>query len=265
MKSTKSKSTLTFFLLTFFLTLPIDILIVLIGKNIILSPDMVFAIVPLTALAPIGAALILTFRESGKDGVKKLLARVFDHKRIEKKIWYIPIFFLMPFLYLLAWGAAVLMEQPLIAAPFPIVALPVVILIFFIMALGEEIGWMGYAFEPMQNQWSTSKAALLLGLIWVLWHVPFWIFVFDEPIAIVGQALTLVTLRFLMVWLFNNTGKSVFVTILFHAVYNVTIGMLPVNTMISSLFLLVTVIVVIFLWGPETMAQFRRKKAHDLG
>jgi len=265
MEPSRSNSKTTFFLLIFIFSLPIYILAGLSAKSIIFSPDMVFALLPLTALPPISAALILTFRKDGKDGAKKLLARIFDYKRLGKKIWYIPILFLMPFLLILAWGATVLTGQPLMVAPFPIVALPVVFLLFFIMGLGEEIGWMGYAFEPMQNQSTTFKATLKLSIIWALWHIPFFIFLNDDPITLVAQAVTLISLRFLIVWLFNNTGKSVFATILFHAIYNVTIGVLPGNQLVASLFLLVTAIVVIFLWGPETMVQFRWKTTHDLG
>jgi membrane protease YdiL (CAAX protease family) len=140
-----------------------------------------------------------------------------------------------------------------------------VFLLFFIGSLGEEVGWMGYAFEPMQDKWNAFKAALVLGLIWALWHIPLYIFLIADPVLIAAQVLSVIAMRFLLVWLFNNTGKSVFVTILFHTVYNVTISVLPVNLVISSLFLLVTALIVTFLWGPETMAKFRWKKSDVIG
>ncbi len=261
----KNKSLIIFFLLTFIFTLPAYILVGLSARNIILSPEMAFFFVPLAALAPIGAAMLLTFKKNGWAGAKELLKRSFDYKRVAKKIWYVPTFFLLPFLFILAWGVTVLMGQPLIAAPFPVVALPIVFLLFFGGALGEEVGWMGYAFEPMQDQLNASKAALLLGVIWALWHVPLYYFLIADPLLIGAQILSVVAMRFLIVWLFNNSGKSVFITILFHTVYNVTIGVLPVNLIISSLFLLATAIIVTLLWGPETMAKFRWKKAAVLG
>lgn len=193
-------------------------------------------------------------------GVKKLLSRSFDHKRIAKKIWHLLTLFLIPFLVISPLRVSDLMGLPPLDAPFPIVALPVVFLLFFISALLEEIGWMGYAFEPMQNQWNAFKATLVLGLIWKLWHIPIYIFLIADPVLISAQVLSLVAIRFLLVWLFNNTGKSVFVVILGHAIYNVVISLLPVNLIITSLFLLVTAIIVTFLWGPETMAKFRWKK-----
>jgi hypothetical protein len=261
----KNKSLLIFFLLTFIFALPSYILVGLASENVIFSPEMAFAFVPLLALAPIGAALLLTFKENGWDGAKELLGRSFDHKRVAYKIWYVPTLFLLPLLFILALGVAVLVGQPLMAALFPVVALPVVFLLFFIGSLGEEVGWMGYAFEPMQDKWNAFKAALVLGLIWALWHIPLYIFLIADPVLIAAQVLSVIAMRFLLVWLFNNTGKSVFVTILFHTVYNVTISVLPVNLVISSLFLLVTALIVTFLWGPETMAKFRWKKSDVIG
>ncbi len=123
---------------------------------------------------------------------------------------------------------------------------------------------MGYAFEPMQEKWNAFKAALVLGLIWALWHIPIFIFLIVDPVLIGAQALILVAIRFLLVWLFNNTGKSVFAVILCHAIYNVVISLLPVNLIITSLFLLITAVIVTFLWGPETMAKFRWKKGDVL-
>jgi hypothetical protein len=83
----------------------------------------------------------------------------------------------------------------------------------------------------------------------------------------VAQVLILLGLRFLLVWIFNNTGKSVFAAILFHTVYNATNGVLPnyqVNTplgvVITSSFVLIAAIVVTILWGPKTLALFRLGK-----
>jgi hypothetical protein len=51
---------------------------------------------------PLMAALILVYREEGRGrGVRRILSRVFDQWRIRKRIWYVPMIFLMPLLYLL--------------------------------------------------------------------------------------------------------------------------------------------------------------------
>jgi hypothetical protein len=69
----------------------------------------------------------------------------------------------------------------------------------------------------------------------------------------------------ILVWLFDNTGKSVFIAILFHTTLNVSFGVLPTNLVVSSLLILITAATVSFSWGPETMAKFRWNKADDSG
>ena len=55
--------------------------------------------------APLIAALILVYREEGRGGVRRLLSKAFDQRRIRKGIWYGPIILLMPVIYLLdLWG-----------------------------------------------------------------------------------------------------------------------------------------------------------------
>src|ERR1700679_2074147 len=58
----------------------------------------------LMAVCPIIAASIFTYREKGRGGVKKLLARIFDYKRINRKTWYAPIVLLMPVVSILAYA-----------------------------------------------------------------------------------------------------------------------------------------------------------------
>jgi uncharacterized protein len=64
------------------------------------------------AFCPLIAASILVYREEGVGGVRRLLRRVFDQTKIRKKIWYVPIIFLMPLLYLLTYGVMRLMGLP---------------------------------------------------------------------------------------------------------------------------------------------------------
>ncbi|MFC1988326.1 CPBP family intramembrane glutamic endopeptidase [Chloroflexota bacterium] len=256
---------MAFFVLTFLFTIPSYILVALASNNIVFVPEMAFSFIPIAALAPISAALILSFKENGWDGAKKLLGRAFDFKRIVRRIWYVPTLFLVPFVFILTLGLMVLIGESIPAAQFPVVALMFLFPAFFIMALGEELGWMGYAFERMQDQRSAFKATLVLGLIWAIWHVPFYILLRLDPVFIVAQVLMLLGLRFLHVWIFNNTGKSVFATILFHAVYNVTNGVLPnyqistpLGVVVTCSFVLIAVTVVTILWGSKTLAQFRK-------
>ena len=121
--------------------------------------------------APLIAALILVYREEGGGGVRRLLSRVFDQRRTRKGIWYGPIILLMPVVYLLTYGVMSLMGLPLPDEPyFPFLMIPLLFVLFFILAIGEEVGWTGYATDHLQDRWSALTTGIILGLVTALWH-----------------------------------------------------------------------------------------------
>ena len=156
--TSKSKFPLAFFLLTFIISVPFW-LIAAVTEKFLPKEMPINPIGILMAFCPIIAALILTFRKNGLDSVKELLKRSFDYKRIKRKIWYVPIFFLMPVIMILAYGLMNLMGVSIPDLPFPVVMAPIFFLVYFIFALGEEVGWMGYAIDPMQDRWNALKPA----------------------------------------------------------------------------------------------------------
>ena len=245
-----------FFVLTLILSLPFYLLAVLVPPEMAL-----FAGLTLT-LAPISAALILEFRQNRSSGVKRLIKRSFDFKRIKHFRWVLTIIFLWPVLFSLVLVILNLIGEPVPEAVFPIVAAPVGLLVFFFLALFEEVGWMGYAFNPMENRWNALIASIVLGLLWSAWHLPVYIAGPESAIWVTGQLITLAFVRILIVWIFNNTAKSLFAAILFHAVYNVCTMVFPVygssiGPGLTAVIILIIVLMVIFFWGADTMARFK--------
>jgi membrane protease YdiL (CAAX protease family) len=123
---------------------------------------------------PFIAALILVYREDKGEGVRRLLKRIFDYHRIKNRIWYAPIVLLNPAIYLLAYGVMRLMGRTVPDLDIPLLLVPVFFVAFFVGAAGEEVGWMGYAIDPMQERWGALPASIILGVVWTIWHlVPF--------------------------------------------------------------------------------------------
>jgi membrane protease YdiL (CAAX protease family) len=216
----------------------------------------------LMGVSPIIVGLFLVYRESGADGAKALLKRSFDFKRIENGIWYIPVLFLMPVVMVLANLVKDGMPPTVTAPQFPVSMLLVSLLLYFIEALTEEVGWQGYAFEPMQARWNTLTASLILGILWAVWHfIPF-VQMGQSAAWIAWQSINLIVTRIIIVWLYNNTGKSVFAAILYHTMNNVSTVMLTsfglvYDPAIATILLAVIALVVILLWGPKTLASYR--------
>jgi membrane protease YdiL (CAAX protease family) len=78
----------------------------------------------------------------------------------------------------------------------------------------EEFGWTGFAYPRMSSRLGPLRAALLLGLLWGLWHFP----VADSlgaasphgpyfPEFFAGFVAMLVALRVVIAWVYTNTGS----------------------------------------------------------
>jgi membrane protease YdiL (CAAX protease family) len=186
---------------------------------------------PVAALGtfvPVTAAAILTFRQSGFAGVQWLFKKALDAKKIKNKIWYLPALFLMPLIYFLSYAVMWLVGLPLPdPVKVPLQLVPMFFVMFFIGDAGEELGWTGYAIDPMQNRWGALKASFLLGVIWAAWHAIPFIQTHNPPNWIVWQTLSVIPLRILIVWIYNSSGKSVFAATLLHVMTNVSWSLFP--------------------------------------
>jgi uncharacterized protein len=108
---------------------------------------------PLGAFGPLVAAVIVTAQESGRAGLRSLLGRIL-HWRVAP-IWY-GVVLLGPILLYLA---TMLLEVALLGGQSPslgalIGVLPILVIFTVYMvifvALGEEVGWRGYALPALQ-------------------------------------------------------------------------------------------------------------------
>ena len=260
-----------FFALTFLLSVPFYVLAALAYSSVVGEPEVGPLYIALFTVAPITSASILTFRRRGSYGVKELLGRVFDYERIEAVRWYGAILLLPPLIFLISLVGMVWLATPLPPALAPLLALPAVLPFFFLLAAAEEVGWMGYAFEPMQEaRGSALRAALELGVIWALWHLPFFVLMMPDLLDLTAQLVSLVGTRVLVVWIFNNAGKSVFAATLFHAVDNTALvtfpeikTIVPWGSVLWSGLVVVAALAVTFLWGHRSLARYRFSAERD--
>jgi membrane protease YdiL (CAAX protease family) len=170
----------------------------------------------------------------------------------------------MPLIMVLSYELMRLVGRPLPQDPrVPFLAIPVLFVVFLVAAVGEEAGWMGYAFEPMQNRAGALRTGILMGSIWGIWHFIGWYFQTHNTLTwTAGQFISTVALRIIIVWLYNNTGKSVFAAVLFHDMMNVSEFLFPnygshYDPVITGVITAIVTEVVTFLWGPRTLARFR--------
>ncbi len=224
-KSKSGRSYLDFIILVFAITIPFWVLGAF--TEVQFLPG-----IPVSALAiicPISAAIILTYKENKALGVTVLLKRSFDFKQIKSKVWYAPTLLLMPVVMILSF---VVMRLFGMSVPKPVISFTTTLtlcLVFFISALGEELGWSGYAIDRMQNRFGALKASIILGVVWAVYHYVGLLQVHRSLAWIAWWSLGTVATRVIIVWIYNNTGKSVFAASLFHMTINLTWQLFPVE------------------------------------
>ena len=262
--ASSKRSPLKFFILVYALSIPLWTV------NIIFPIKLPVDNLPVTDIVatftPVIAASILVYREEKLLGVKNFLKRAFDYKRITKKVWYIPIIFLVPFIYILTYAIMRFVGLPVPTVWNPPLLTPLLFIAFFFAAAGEELGYTGYATDPMQARYTALTASVIIGLIHGVWHFPSEISIGQTlGLIIWGGVILAVSFRILTVWIYNNTEKSVFAVIIFHAVTNTGRSIFPGTRSAFELgdgaigygLIAIVAVIVVFLWGSKTLARFR--------
>jgi hypothetical protein len=97
------------------------------------------------------AACIVCYWQSGPTGVKQLLKKAFDFKKIRNKRWYLPILGLMPLIGLISYALLHLVGAPL---PEPGPSTPDGTGLFILFFIGDARGWAGQLrHRPDAKRW----------------------------------------------------------------------------------------------------------------
>lgn len=223
-----------FFLLTFLIAwsiwLPVGFL----------APEYLLYVAIPGVWAPTIASMLITDITEGRDGVWRFLRRVI-HWRVGVQ-WYLVILFGIA---VIAYAAQGLNVQFFGGEPVPIglledapenmwfIVIPVAFVfnIFIGGPLAEDIGWRGYALPKLREKMNAFSASLLIGVIWVIWHLPFfWVPEGNRAVGgipLVWFALLTTAWSVLFAWVYVNT-ESILMPVLFHAAVNTTLGTLGV-------------------------------------
>jgi membrane protease YdiL (CAAX protease family) len=168
--------------------------------------------------------VFVTAIADGRLGLKTLFSRIV-HWRVGIQ-WYAVALLTPAVLYLAAAGLNVLsgariapnIQWPTVTATLIAFAWPG----FFGVALAEEPGFRGFALPRLLSGHSAISAALILGILHAIWHIP--TFIGGDAISIGATILIVISGAVLNTWLFNNTNGSVLTAMLMHASIDVVSG-----------------------------------------
>ncbi|MEO6300910.1 MAG: CPBP family intramembrane glutamic endopeptidase [Paracoccaceae bacterium] len=217
----------------------------------------------LMACVPMIAGLVLVTRRSDVGAASALFASAFRFRTIPNPLWALVALGWMPVAFLVTGGIVWLTSATLPTLhPFPPSVVFSSFVLFFFGAVAEEIGWQGYAFPALVVRHSALTAALIIGVVWALWHVVPFLLLGRSATWIIWHGLAMLLMRIIIVWLVAHAGQSILIAVLFHMMSNSVWGLYAdfgyyYNPLVMCLVLLAPVGAVLFLWGASTGARFK--------
>src|SRR5215204_4296746 len=218
---------------------------------------------------PSTMAIVLVARLHGGAEVRRLLRRlVMGRVGI---FWYAAIIALTALMVVAVWVST------LFGAPAPVVVATIAgtlsIFLFSIFpgsAVGEELGWRGFALPRLQARHSALAASLIVGAAWGIYHFPLFLLGSPtRPLALfLPFAIGSVIMSIFYTWMYNGTGGSLLIVVLLHATTNLPLTavyaplgerVVPVFWLLDAV-LAITAAVLIARTEAATLARVRGKQ-----
>lgn len=189
--------------------------------------------------------------------------------------WTVFAFGFYPAMILAAWALAAVVKAPV---EYPALwgqpahqVLPLYALTFAVTLLiqggNEEPGWRGFLQPELQLRFNPLLAALLVALVWSLWHLPLFLNGFYGEAGLVagmaGSGGYRVFLAIFLAWFFMRSGGNLFLTCWLHASFNLMPTFLPtfdIGLVILWIVAVTGIIVMDRMWRVASLASAKTPK-----
>ncbi|MEM9670311.1 MAG: CPBP family intramembrane glutamic endopeptidase [Pseudomonadota bacterium] len=180
----------------------------------------------LMIICPVAVAAAFVFRDQGTEGLNAFLLRAVDIHKLKLWAWLLAVMTMPAVMTLSAvWQMSFGGGLP----QFEIDPLQTLSLfcLFFIAATAEELGWTGFAANPLIKSFGIVLAGLIIGFVAALWHI-FPLLQADRSWSWIAWWFAgTISRRVLIVWAYERGGQSVFGASLFHTMSNLSWMMFP--------------------------------------
>lgn len=185
-------------------------------------------LMPGAYLGPLTSALIVTAVAEGGTGLRLWGRRLFRWR--VGWPWYVIVLVGLPVVVVLGAlplpGALADLHAPppaMLLRYLPMLAVQV-----FTTGVAEEPGWRDFALPRLQRRYGPLLGTLILAPLWAVWHFPLFLTTWSppggKPLGIAEFVLVALVLSVVITWLFNRTGESLPLVLLFHANFNTFAG-----------------------------------------
>ena len=250
-----------YFLLAYAISWAIQIPLALKAQGLSQAP-IPFSIHYLAGYGPMLAAFIVTGLTGGIGSLRELLGRMLKWR--VQPVWWLAaisplaLYVVVALVLRLIPGQALDLRMLGQVDFLPDIGLGALFLWLLTYGIGEETGWRGYALPRLQKNRSALLATFMLWVFWALWHLPAFFYLYN-PAIVIGFLLGILAGAIVFTWLYNSTGGSLLMVILFHSTFNFTTACTAckaglISAIISTLVMVWAVIVVV-LFKPTDLSR----------
>jgi len=126
--------------------------------------------------------------------------------------WYLAAVLIPTAVWLAGAGVVSFLRQTVAFQPAGLLLFPIVC----IAALGEEIGWRGFALPRLLPRFNAVTSSVFVGVMWGAFLAPLY---WQRPVFVVLNFGLTISLSVVLTWLFLRTRSSVLLCTLLHAVF----------------------------------------------
>lgn len=170
-------------------------------------------------------------------GIAAILTKVLHNEKINDLGWrlgerkYLLLGFFIPLLYATIIYTSVWLTGLGKFTPQPLYKLLILSTIGLVIAcftaLGEEIGWRGFLFPELIKKTNFTKASIITGCIWAIWHFPMILFTgYNSDTPLIFHTflflISVIGFSFLTAWLRIKSG-SIWPSVIWHGGHNLFI------------------------------------------
>jgi membrane protease YdiL (CAAX protease family) len=188
------------------------------------------AIYYLSAFGPTVGALVVISATEGREGLRDLFGRIV-RAAVGVRWWLVAVG--MP----LAFGVVAILIYWAERGTLPDLQLfgqvdylgqigiaAALLLWLATYGFGEEIGWRGFALQRMMSATRWLQPAVLIGVLWSFWHLPYFFFKLNF-IALGAGGFVFFTISItlgsiFLSWLYRGSGGSLLIVAVWHALFD---------------------------------------------
>lgn len=226
------------------------------------AENLLLPLIFLGAFGPSLVAIFLMLLRGNKEDQKDFWDRIINFKRISWK-WYLIILFIFPFILFVGYSFYSLLGgdlPPLSNYTSGITSPGDFLFLLGIMLLGgplaEELGWRGYSLDLLQEKYGKLNASVILGGIWVLWHLPLFFIEGTSQhqkgfgIAFWSWSLQILLISVIFTWVYNNTQRSILGAVLLHLMANFfyPLNLDAIGEIVFSMVRILVVAIIVLSW-----------------